>query len=166
MKKYIPILCLAVIAITAYAIPITIGFPGQAIPPGGTLVGGQNSSDATKFLSLQIDPNNNAALVEVLNTPAVSIGGGPVGAANFSNAQVVVSNSAATIVVPANATQRSAVLRNTDATITMYVGGSSVTSATGMPLKAGESIAIDTTAAIYCRAASGSPVAAYIQVND
>lgn len=55
-------------------------------------------------------------------------------------------------------TQRTrAVVKNIDASITVYVGDEQMTSSTGMPLTAGESITLHDTNAIWAVAASGTP---------
>jgi hypothetical protein len=79
--------------------------------------------------------------------------------------QVTTSGSAGTLVA-ANATRRRAILKNTDTTITVYVGPATVTTANGMPIKAGESIEWRGTALIQVIAASGSPVVAYMDESD
>jgi hypothetical protein len=87
------------------------------------------------------------------------------GAANYANGQVTASTTAATLKA-ANSTRRSIAIKNIDSAITIYVGGATVTASNGMPLKAGESISIDTTALIQVIAASGSPVVAYFETYD
>lgn len=70
-------------------------------------------------------------------------------------------------VVPAGTTrQLSALVRNQDASISIYVGGVGVTANNGILLKAGESITINTIAAIYAVAASGTPTAGYLTESD
>lgn len=87
------------------------------------------------------------------------------GAANMANGQVTTSTTAATAVA-ARATRRSVTIKNTDTSITVYIGIATVTSSNGMPLKAGESISIDTTALVQVIAASGTPVVAYVETYD
>lgn len=89
----------------------------------------------------------------------------PKGAANYANGQVAASTSAATLVA-ARATRRSVTIKNTDGAITVYIGAATVTAANGVPLKAGESIAVDTTALIQVIAASGTPSVAYMETYD
>jgi len=66
-------------------------------------------------------------------------------------------------VVAARPQRRRVILKNIDTSITIYIGIGTVTSSNSMWLLAGESIALDTTAAINALAASGSPVLAYIE---
>lgn len=88
-----------------------------------------------------------------------------VGSLHLNSAQVAASTSAQNIA--ARDVRRGIVIRNLDASITIYLSGSGlVTSSNGMPLKAGESIAIDTAATIYYIAASGTPTIAYLETYD
>lgn len=88
------------------------------------------------------------------------------GAANYANGQVATSTTAGTLIA-ARATRRSVLFRNLDATISVYIGAASpLTSSTGMLLKAGESVTVDTTALIQVIAASGTPTVAYVETYD
>ena len=88
-----------------------------------------------------------------------------VGPANFTNAQVTTSTTAATLAA-ARATRRSVLVKNIDATITIYIGAATVTAANGVPLKPGESVVLNTTGLIQAIAASGTPVVAYFEEYD
>lgn len=88
-----------------------------------------------------------------------------IGAANYANGQVTATTTAGTLKT-ATATRRSIMIKNTDAAITVYIGAATVTAANGVPLKAGESIAVDTTALIQVISASGTPVVAYMETSD
>lgn len=74
-----------------------------------------------------------------------------------------VACGASAEVVAARPQRRRVILKNIDTSITIYIGIGTVTSSNSMWLLAGESIALDTTAAINALAASGSPVLAYIE---
>lgn len=87
------------------------------------------------------------------------------GAANFATGQVATSTTAATFVA-ARATRRAVTLKNLDTSITVYIGPATVTSANGMPLKAGESISVDWVGLIQVIAASGTPTVAYADTWD
>lgn len=87
------------------------------------------------------------------------------GAFNEGNDHVTATTTAGTLVA-ANRKRRSVLIRNIDATITVYIGKATVTSSNGMPLKAGESVVVDTTALLQVISASGSPVVAYVEVYD
>lgn len=77
---------------------------------------------------------------------------------------VVALTTTASIVSAADPKKSRVTIRNVDSTIIVYVGGSGVTSAgvAGMSLHggtagAGESITLETSAAVYAVAASGTP---------
>lgn len=63
----------------------------------------------------------------------------------------------ATIALPVNASRRTSLFNNFDASIVVYVGAAGVTSATGFPVQPGQSYVHTTTAALYAVAASGTP---------
>lgn len=82
--------------------------------------------------------------------------------------QSIVSGQAATSTTSAEAVAFRAgrtrvVLKNIDTAITIYVGTGTVTSSNSIPLLAGESIALNTAAAINALAASDTPNLAYIE---
>ena len=75
--------------------------------------------------------------------------------------QEALSTSAEELLPARTQTYRTTI-KNLDSSITVYVGHSdAVSSSNGMPLRAGESISLYTTAAIYMIAASGTPTVAY-----
>lgn len=79
----------------------------------------------------------------------------------ISFTQVTAGASAAAV---AERPQRHRVIfKNTDSSITIYLGTGTVTSANSLPLLAGESVALETTAAVNCLAASGSPVLSVVE---
>ena len=78
--------------------------------------------------------------------------------------QVATATTAGgTQVVGANGTRRRLILKNCDASITIYIGIGTVTSTNCVPLLAGESISLETTAAIKALSASGTPQLAYVE---
>jgi hypothetical protein len=79
--------------------------------------------------------------------------------ANVAVSQVTATTTAGTLA-GARATRRSLVIKNTDAAITVYVGPATVTSGNGMPVKAGESLAVSWVGLVQVISASGSPVIA------
>jgi hypothetical protein len=81
------------------------------------------------------------------------------GPANVAVSQVTATTTAATLA-GARATRCSLVIKNTDAAITVYVGPATVTSGNGMPVKAGESLAVSWVGLVQVISASGSPVVA------
>jgi pyridoxine/pyridoxamine 5'-phosphate oxidase len=78
------------------------------------------------------------------------------GAANLVSTRTAASTAAATLVA-ARPTRRRVVIKNLDATITVYVGPATVTAANGMELKAGESLVLTWVGLIQVIAASGTP---------
>lgn len=87
----------------------------------------------------------------------------PPGADNITATQNALS-TAAEAIFSVRPSRHRAVIKNIDTSITVYVGETvDVTSATGLPLAAGESIALYTTAAIYAIAASGTPTVALLE---
>ena len=83
-------------------------------------------------------------------------------AGKIANGQVATSTSSAELVA-ARPKRRRVIIKNLDSTITVYIGTGTVTTANGMPLLAGESIAIEATVAINGRSASGTPTIAYLE---
>lgn len=68
------------------------------------------------------------------------------------------------LISAANESRSRILVKNTDASIVVYVGeATGVTSSTGFPLAAGESVALYTTAAVYAIAASGTPSIAIVE---
>ena len=88
---------------------------------------------------------------------------------SLSSAQVAVASNAATEICEGlDSAGTSIDIRNTDAAITVYLGGSAVTVDTGMPLKAGESISLvlrGSSDALYGLAASSTVVVALLRVG-
>lgn len=80
--------------------------------------------------------------------------------------RVTLNSSTAEKVSSSNSNWISRVFRNTDASITMYWGDSSVTTSNGQELKAGEVLTEDIISSeIYMIAASGNPVVSVIEVG-
>jgi hypothetical protein len=85
----------------------------------------------------------------------------------YSNALNVEQEALSTTqeeVVPARLTRKRVIIKNLDTAIAVYVGfDDTVASTTGMELKAGESITLETTAAIWMEAASGTPTVSFLE---
>jgi hypothetical protein len=77
-------------------------------------------------------------------------------------AQAATSTTSAQAIA-ARAGRRRLLIKNIDSSITIYIGIGTVTSSTGMPLLAGESVALETNAAVNALSASGTPSLAYIE---
>lgn len=71
-----------------------------------------------------------------------------------------------TQVLAAKNSRIRAVFKNVDSSITIYLGTGTVSSSTGMPLLAGESITLHTRAAVKALAASGTPSLAIVDEFD
>lgn len=90
---------------------------------------------------------------------------GSSGAPYFANGQIT-AGAASGQLVPARETRRSVLIRNLDSSNSAYIGRATVTSSNGMLLKAGESVSVDTTAAINCIRATSDVVLAYLETYD
>jgi len=88
------------------------------------------------------------------------------GAANFSPNQVALNSSTATQLVSVRSSRRGVLITNNDASITVYIGGASVSTSNGHKLVAGASISIPTTAAVYGISASATPSVSVSEVYD
>ncbi len=88
------------------------------------------------------------------------------GANNLANGQAVAGSTSSALIA-ARATRRSVTVRNIHATESCYVGTGTVSSANGFLLKAGESIPIDSVAAINgIRAGSVDVPICYLESYD
>ena len=162
--------------------PVVIG--GRASTATPTAVSGDGDSQATWVTregSVQVSPINGvtgvAAGAGAVGTtvqrmtlasddPAVAaLQASQKGASTLANGQVAASTTAGTLVA-SRATRRRVTIKNTDGTITVYVGIATVSAANGMPLLAGESITFDTTALVQVISASGTPTVAYVEEYD
>lgn len=108
----------------------------------------------------------SARLVKVLDDSGAAVGPATnKGAPNYANNQVT-AGAASAQVVAARATRRAVLIRNLDAANSAYVGGGTVTSGNGFLLKAGESISIETTAAVNAIRATADVLLAYVETFD
>ena len=84
---------------------------------------------------------------------------------NFETAQVAMNSSSGTKIIDAGQGRVGCILKNTGTTgEIVYLGKSAAlaTSTTGFPLGPGESIPIQSRAAVYGRSATGTPKVAVI----
>jgi hypothetical protein len=89
-----------------------------------------------------------------------------IGAPGLDNNQAT-AGSASGQIVGARDTRRSVTVRNTHGTDSCYIGQSGVSSSNGFLLKAGESISIDSTAAVHgIRAGSTNVTICYLETFD
>lgn len=96
--------------------------------------------------------------IPITGTITASMGG----AAHEANSQVATSTTAGTLII-ARPTRVGCLIKNLDATITIYIGAATVTSANGMPLKAGESVVVTAQTLYQVIAASGTPTVAVLE---
>lgn len=159
----------------AHPIPITggAGGAGDASAANQTAVQANAGSDATKAISIQGITSGKAVPISAASLPSHAVTNAgtfavqvstQVGAANLATGQVT-AGSAGTLVI-ARATRRQVTVKNTDTSITVYIGPATVTSGNGMPVKAGESITVRWVGLVQVLAASGSPVVAYMDEYD
>lgn len=88
------------------------------------------------------------------------------GAPNQAASQIATSTAAA-LALAARATRRKVYVKNIDGSIVIYVGhDNTVTSTTGFALAAGATVELETTAAIWAIAASGTPRLSFLEVYD
>ncbi len=90
--------------------------------------------------------------------PANTSIGVTAGSTADSDAATACASGAATQVLAANATRRTAIICNDDAAATIYVSFANSASARGIKLPPGGVATLDTTAAIYVYQASGGSV--------
>lgn len=76
--------------------------------------------------------------------------------------QVATSTTSAEAVAARKSRYR-VILKNIDSSITIYIGTGTVTATNSIPLLAGESVALETSAAVNALAASGTPSLAYAE---
>lgn len=128
----------------------TVSYNGQSIP---VQFGGAYAPGVAAYLANGLGTPGNPLSISAspLN---------PVGSASIAMAQASVAATASMIVAQragAAGTGRVAVTLYNAGAATVYLGASTgVTTSNGMPLPAGASITLDTTAAIYGVAASGT----------
>ena len=125
-----------------------------------------SSAVYSELIVVAVPPARRIPWNTVTNAGTFSVQATKITAAgNMANGQVTTSTSAGTLVA-SRATRRSVTIRNTDSSISVYVGIATVTSVNGMLLKAGESISLDFTGLVQVISASGSPVVAYVETYD
>jgi hypothetical protein len=100
---------------------------------------------------------NGDTLNAILEALGGSSGSLNTGAANVSSSQVSAAITATPLAI-ARPTRRQVTFKNTDGSITVYVGPATVTVLNGMELKAGQSITVTAVVAWQVISASGAPV--------
>jgi hypothetical protein len=128
---------------------------GASSSAAGPMAGAMNDNEALRRILYGIQ-HPIPSSVTITSVP---------GAVNVANGQVTSSTTAGTLVI-ARPTRRSCLIKNTDPTLTVYVGKATVTSGNGMPLLAGQSVVINDQALVQVIAASGTPIVAYLDEYD
>ena len=85
---------------------------------------------------------------------------------DIATGQVALNSSTSTQIVAALTTRHSVLIRNLDASVNVYVGKSGVTTATGMLLKPGDSIVVNSGVLIHAISASATPTVAFLSENE
>ena len=125
------------------------GVIGSPIPADAMLVAGENPSGATE--PLQVDANN-----ELITSS--------IGLTLNSTGQVAVGYASAGLIIAANAARAGVLITNPSTTVTVYIGKSTVTTATGAILGPGNSMTIPTVSAVYGIVASGTQNLSFLEL--
>lgn len=105
---------------------------------------------------------NQIAVVPIgLDGEALNV---PLGAPSISTEQEALSTTAEAALA-ARTNRRYVIVQNLDAAETVWVGSDTNTApTTGIRLLPGESVRLDTTAAIWCEAGANTPTVAFLEV--
>ena len=153
---------------------VTVGLdPAQPLPAGSNVIGAVTQSGAWNIGTVTTLPalsagSNTIGNVNVSSLPALPAGSSqigsvyvnnPVGAASVATAQASIGATASLIVAARTGVPgagRVAVTIFNTGSATVYVGGSSVTTSTGMQIQPGNVRTLNTTAALYGIVVSGT----------
>lgn len=119
----------------------------------------------TSLASLVTQTDGIESSVDGIEALLTTVSAKLTGATNIAIGQVT-AGAASGVLVTSRATRRTVVVRNHDATVSAYIGTGTVTSGNGFLLKAGESIAIETTAALNCIRDTTDAVLGFCEVYD
>ena len=122
---------------------------GAAAPANVLLMGAENPS--SKAEPLQVDANN-----ELITSS--------IGLALNSTGQSSVGYASAGLIIAANAARAGVLITNPSTTVTVYIGASNVTTATGAILGPGNSMTIPTVSAVYGIVASGTQNLSFLEL--
>lgn len=103
----------------------------------------------------------NAADVDSSNRLQVSVGTSTGGTLNATG-QVSISNSATQII--AAGTRQGVLITNPSTTVTVFIGGSGVTTGNGQELLPSCSLSLPVVSAVYGIVATGSQTVSYVEV--
>ena len=98
-----------------------------------------------------------------LGSAVISVSPSSVGVGLQSTNQISVG-STATLIIAANASRAALAIANPSA-VTVYLGASGVTAATGHALLTGTAITMPVTSAVYGIVASGSQTVTYLEIQ-
>lgn len=91
----------------------------------------------------------------------------PRGAREAAVDQVALNATQPTLIVPSTRDRRSVTVKNLDTAIVIHlVNRTDASTSHSFPLKAGESISVDTRGPLWGLAASGTPSVAFIETKD
>lgn len=154
MKNLLLIFCLL-------SAPVFAQYPGTTEPQSGDSL----NLSASKVNRILYEAKSGTTPLTTTVSSSGTAAATNKGATSFATSQSSLTTSASSVSA-ARPTRRSVLIRNIDATISVYVGVSGVTSSTGLLLKAGESVTINTVAAVFAVAASGTPTVATLEEID
>lgn len=111
-----------------------------------------------------LDSNAPIEVTSLDGLPVNVVMGGGTASEDFLPGQIALAG----LVTPKRIVDRRAgrtriIIKNTDASITITIGTGAVTSTTGIPLVAGESMTLFTKADIWAISASGTPTVAFYE---
>lgn len=144
--------------------------PGNLAPCPSEIAGAYAIKVRSGTLTGPVIQEAERAIQFVASSPASAVDPSSVtvtaqpGAANVAFSQVTTGASGA--AVAARATRRYVTFKNQDSTDAIYIGTGTVTSSNSLTLLAGESVTLNTAAAINCLAAANTPVLAVVEVYD
>jgi hypothetical protein len=135
-----------------------------SLPAGANVIGGVTQSGgpwSVSWTGQSVSISGNPVLGAGSSTiGAVGVNNHPVGAASLATAQAASIGTSATSIVAARTgaigTGRIAATLYNYGSVTVFVGPSGVTTSTGIPVVAGASLTLNTTAALYGVVASGT----------
>lgn len=162
--------------------------PSVTLAAGTALAGSMKITDGTNTAAITAAGEQKSSITQPLPTGGNAIGtvgvtSLPAGlaqdatvatlpkaaTAGIASSNQVTLGTAAVAILNAAVTGKTVSIVNVDATLTIYIGASGVTTATGFPLLPGQAFGLDiisgSTINVYGIAASGAPKAAYVVVN-
>lgn len=137
----------------------------QRTGQSGAALASKQDTGNTSLASLVTQTDGIEGSVDGIEPLLAAISAKLTGAASIAIGQVT-AGVASGVLVASRATRRTVVIRNQDAANSAYIGTGTVTSGNGFLLKTGESVAIETIAALNCIRDSADVALAFIEVYD